>query len=471
MNLKFPMRAVVFAVAGLVLTGSLLRAQSPAAAGSYQAFTAILQQKCLACHSADAKMGGFVMASYQTLMKGGKHGAEIVPGSSAKSRLVLMVEGNVQPRMPFGGNPLSPAEIATIKAWIDAGAKGPATGESASIQQKLNIPDIKPRFPEKSPVGSVAFSPNGKLLAVGGYKEVRLLDPGSGKLLHQLDGAVGMVRSMAFSPDGRWLAAGGGLCQRSGEIQLWDLQSDSLARTMQGHHDCIYSVAFSPDGKLLASGSYDRLIKLWDPSTGKELRTLKDHIDAVFAVAFSPDGKWLASGSQDNSVKIWNVATGERLYTLSDPQDGITCIAFSPSGKKIAAAGYDMRIYVWSLSEAGGTLDQSLIADEGGILQINWSPDGRQIITSSSDGSIRIRDAATLNPVGEIPRQSDWVDAMGLSPDGKWLAAGRFDGTLSIYRVDRMGSPQQTLGPMIAFKPASPLKGPEPVQTARAVGR
>lgn len=472
MNPKFPTRFLVFAIAALVFAGPILGAQapskSPAGAASYQAFTTILQQKCLACHSADAKMGGFVMASYPTLMKGGKHGAEIVPGNSAKSRLVLMVEGDVQPRMPFGGNPLSAAEIATIKAWIDAGAKGPAAGESASIQQKLNIPDIKPRFPEKSPVASVAFSPDGKVLAVGGYKEIRLLDPVSGKEIHHLDGAVGTVRSVAFSRDGRWLAAGGGLCQRSGEIQLWDLQSDSLARTMRGHHDCIYSVAFSPDGKLIASGSYDKLIKLWDPSTGKELRTLKDHIDAVFAVAFSPDGKWLASGSQDNSVKIWDVATGERLYTLSDPQDGISCIAFSPSGKKIAAAGYDMRIYVWSLSQTAGTLDQSLIADEGSILQINWSPDGRRIITSSSDGSIRIRDAATLNPLGEIPRQSDWVDAMSLSPDGKWLAAGRFDGTLSVYRMNGIGSPQQALGPLVAFKPA---QAPEPVRTAHAAGR
>lgn len=457
--------ALFFLAAAFALAGSPLRAQTAAGTGSYQAVTAILQQKCLACHSSDAKMGGFVMASYQTLMKGGQHGAEIVPGNSAKSRLILMVEGDMQPRMPFGGNPLPAVDIATLKAWIDAGAKGPAAGESASIQQKLNIPDIKPRFPVKSPVGSVAYSPDGKLLAVGGYREVRLLDPQSGKVLHELDGAVGMVRSIAFSRDGKWLAAGGGLCQRRGEIQLWDLQSDTLARTMQGDHDCIYSVAFSPDGKLIASGSYDKLIKLWDPSTGKELRTLKDHIDAVFAVAFSPDGKWLASGSQDNSVKIWDVATGERLYTLSDPVDGISCIAFSPSGKQIAAAGYDMRIYVWSLTQSAGTLEQSLIADEGSILQIAWSSDGKRIITSSSDGSIRIRDASTLNPLGEIPHQSDWVDALSLSPDGKWLAAGRFDGTLSIYNMDTVGSPRQALGPLIAFTPGN---APEPVRTAQA---
>ncbi|MGH9470963.1 MAG: eIF2A-related protein [Terriglobia bacterium] len=448
----------------MLLASGMVFAEPPGAqsAGSYQAVVSILQQKCLACHSSAAKMGGFVMASYQTLMKGGKHGAEIVPGNSAKSRLVLMVEGNIQPRMPFGGNPLSAAEIATIKAWIDAGAKGPAPGESATITTHLNIPNIKPRFREVSPVGSAAFSPDGKILALGGYKEVRLMDPRTGKVLHKLDGAAGMVRSVAFSPDGNLLAAGGGLCQRWGEIQLWDLQSDHLLHTLRGHKDCIYSVAFSPDGKLVASGSYDKLIKLWDPASGKEVRTLKDHIDAVFAVAFSPDGKWLASGSQDNSVKIWNVATGERLYTLSDPVDGISAIAFSPSGKQIAAAGYDMHIYIWNLTATGGTLAQSLIADEGSILQIAWSPDGKEIITSSSDGSIRIRDAATLDPIGTIPHQSDWVDALSLSPDGRWLAAGRFDGTLSIYR---MGSFQQALGPLVAFQPYIPAA---PVRTAEA---
>ncbi|HTV56954.1 MAG TPA: hypothetical protein VMI06_18825, partial [Terriglobia bacterium] len=404
--------------------------------------------------------GGFVMASYQTLMKGGTYGPDIIPGNSAKSRLVLMIEGMIQPRMPFGGNPLSPGEITVIRHWIDLGAKGPAQGQVSSLQPKLNIPDIKPRFAEVSPVSSVAFSPDGENLAVGGYKEVRLLDSRTGQVLERLGGAAGMVRSVAFSPDGKWLAAGGGLCQQWGEIQLWNLQSHKLLRTMRGHRDCIYSVAFSPDGKILASGSYDKLIKLWDPSSGKQLRTLKDHIDAVFAVAFSPDGKWLASGSQDNSVKIWDVATGERLYTLSDPVDGINTIAFSPSGRQIAAAGYDMRIYIWNLSQTGGTLAQSLIADEGSILQIAWSPDGKEIITSSSDGSIRIRDAATLDPIRTIPRQSDWVDAMSISPDGMWLAAGRFDGTLSVYQTRSF---TQVLGPLVAFKPHIP-----PGQMARA---
>ncbi len=413
----------------------------------------ILQKNCLACHASATKMGGLIVESYDSLMKGGKDGPVIVPGKSDASRLVEMVEGKVQPRMPFNSDPLPTADIAVIKAWIDAGAKGPRAGEAATPLKPLAIPDIKPEVPVTSPVAALRFSPDGKVLAVGGYKEVRLMDSATGKALATLSGHAEYVRSIAFSPGGKELAAGGGPPQRGGEIKVWDVESHQLLKTMAGHTDCIYSVAWSPDGRLLASGSYDKLIKLWDVSTGKELRTLKDHIDAVFAVAFSPDGKWLASGSQDRSVKIWDVATGERLYTLSEPTDGINAIAFSPSGKQIAAAGYDKTIYIWDLGEKNGKLAQSLIADEDSILALAWSPDGKVLVSSSADDSIRFRDAETLNPLSVLENQSDWVEALAISPDGKWLAAGRFNGTLSLYD---MSNSKQVLGPTLAFEPYKP---------------
>ena len=409
----------------------------PARAASTPSFATdvapILQKNCLACHSSAAKMGGFVMQSYDLLMKGGKDGPAIVPGKSGQSRLIQMLEGKVQPRMPFGADPLPAADIAALKAWIDAGAKGPAAGEAAQTLAPLAIPDIKPKAPVVSPVVSLRFSPDGRILAAGGYKEVRMIDVSTGKLIRALEGHADYVRSIVFTPDGKQLLAGGGPPQQWGEIKVWDVATGALLRTMRGHRDCIYSLAVSPDGKLVASGSYDKSIEIWDAQTGKELKTLLDHIDAVFAVAFSPDGKLLASGSQDRTVKIWNVATGERLYTLGDALDGITSIAFSPSGEYLAGAGYDNSIHIWKISEKEGRLVQSLIADEDSILQIVWSPEGKTLITSSSDGSIRFRDAATLDPLGVVPDQSDWVDALAISPDGKWLAAGRYDGTLSFY--------------------------------------
>jgi WD40 repeat protein len=373
-------------------------------------------------------------------MKGGAHGPVIIPGNSGESRLVMMLEGKIQPRMPFGSDPLPAAEIATIKAWIDAGGVGPSAGDAAPALAPLAIPDIKPEVPVVSPIASLKFSPDGKLLAVGAYREVRLIDPATNKLLATLPGHADYVRSIAFSPDGKMLAAGGGLPQRGGEIKIWDIQSHKLVKTMQGDKDCIYSVAWSPDGKLIASGSYDKMVKLWDVAAGKELRNLQDHIDAVFAVAFSPDGKRLASASQDRTVKIWDVASGKRLYTLGDASDGLTSLEYSPSGDRIAAAGYDKTIYVWRLGDSDSSLIQSLIADEGSILALVWTPDGKTIVTSSSDGSIRFRDADTLNPLRVIDHQPDWVQALSISPDGSRLAAGRYNGSLTLYDTKMQNS-------------------------------
>jgi WD40 repeat protein len=422
----------------------------------------ILQKNCLACHSSAAKMGGLVMENFDALMKGGAHGAVIVPGKPDQSRLIEMLEGKVQPRMPLGGDPLPAADIATMKAWVESGALGPAPGETAKALAPLPIPDITPQVSVVSPVASLKFSPDGKLLAVGGYQVVRLFDSATGKPVATLSGHADYVRSIAFSPDGKMLAAAGGPPQRGGEIKIWDVETRQPLKTLNGHKDCIYSVAWSPDGKLLASGSYDKMVKLWDAATGQELKNLQDHIDAVFAVAFSPDGKHLASGSQDRSVKIWDIASGQRLYTLSDASDGLTGIAYSPSGKQIAAAGYDKTIYVWEVGDSEGKLVRSLIADEDSILSLAWTPDAKTLITGSSDGSIRFRNAVTLDPIRVIDHQSEWVEALAVSPDGTRLAAGRFNGTLSLYDVKSF---QEVLGPWVAFDSQGPAEK-TPQQTA-----
>src|SRR4051794_7285860 len=246
----------------------------------------ILKKNCLVCHSKGAHKSDFILDTYDSLMKGGKHGQSIVPHDANGSRLMAMLEGKVNPRMPLDDDPLAISAIATIKAWIDAGAPGPPANESVQIRTIPPTPAIQPQVAVVSPVSSVRFSPDGRLLAAGGYREVRLIDTASSKVLGTLTGHDHYVRSIAFSPDGKFLAAAGGAPQIEGEIKIWDVQSHQLVRTMRGHSDCIYSIAWSPDGKLIASGSYDKSIRLWDAITGQEVRTLQDHIDAVFAVGF-----------------------------------------------------------------------------------------------------------------------------------------------------------------------------------------
>jgi uncharacterized protein with WD repeat/mono/diheme cytochrome c family protein len=395
----------------------------------------IFDANCSGCHASKVKMGSLDLDTFAGLMKGGNHGTVVVPGKSAESRLYLMITGKMTPAMPLSGKKLADTDIETIRKWIDAGAKPPAPGEAVAKRAPA-IPDIKPRAPVKPLISALAFRPDGRLLALGTFQEVRLVEPDSGKTVATLPGEADDVRALAFSRDGKLLAAAGGQPARSGEVLIWDVEKRAALRTIHGHADCVYGAAFSPDGKSIATSSYDKLIKLWDAETGKEIRTLKDHIDAVYALAFTPDGKRLVSASADRGVKVWDVASGERLYTLSEPADGLNTLALDPEGKRVAAGGLDRTIRVWSLGDKSGTLLNSLIAHEDAILQLAWSPDGKYLVSASADKELKVFKADDLSVVKTWP-QPDWVLSLEFAPDGKSFAVGRFDGSYQIYPMNR----------------------------------
>jgi WD40 repeat protein/mono/diheme cytochrome c family protein len=396
----------------------------------------IFANKCIGCHAAKVKMGALDLDTVDGLKQGGHKGTILVPGNSKESRLYRMVAGLEAPAMPMGGAKLTDAELAAIKNWIDSGANLPGP-EFVSVTELSNAPGGGPVFEAnpgaKAQIFSMAFRPDGKLLAVGGYKEVRLVDSATGRITATLTGMKHAVRAVAFSGDGALLAAAGGNPGVKGEAVLWDTATNARLASMEGHDDCIYGLAISPDGKTLATSSYDKLIKLWDTASGKEIRTLKDHIDAVYALAFTPDGSRLISASADRAVKVWDPATGQRLYSMSEPLDGLNAVAVSPSGKLVAAGGLDKTIRTWSLGGKNATMVDSLIAHEDAILSIAFSPDGETLVSSAADGAIKVFQTRGLTELKTIPGQSDWVMALEYSADGSVLAAGRHDGTLSIY--------------------------------------
>ena len=409
----------------------LLSACCLSAAPTYKDVNAIFAARCFGCHAAAVKMGSLNLQTWDGFQEGGTHGKIVVPGKSAESRLYLLITGKEMPAMPMDGSKLGVEQIETIRAWIDAGAVGGAGMVEKSIEASL--PKIEPRTPVKPQIFDLAYSPDGKLLALAGYQEVRLVDPATKQELALLKGHAGNVRAIAFSRDGKLLAAAGGLPARSGEVLIWDVEHRKLLHTIHGHADCIYGVAFSPDGQSIATASYDKLVKLFDVASEKEIRTYKDHIDAVYAVAFTPDGQRLVSGAADRTIKIWNVASGERLYTLSEPQDGINTIAIDPSGKFVAAGGLDKSIRIWSLGENEGKLVHSLIAHEDAILRLAWSSDGSELISSSADRTVKVFNAQDLSELQSLP-EPDWVYGLQFAPNGKTFAIGRFDGSLTITK-------------------------------------
>ena len=225
------------------------------------------------------------------------------------------------------------------------------------------------------------------------------------------------VYSVAFSPDGRTLAIG---------ASLWDVSTGNLLLTFTDAR--VFSVAFSPDGNILATGSSDGT-KLWEISTGNSLHILDD-ARFYYSVAFSPDGNTLATGSrEDGTIKLWEVSTGNLLHTFrsidviwgSGPAY-VESVAFSPDGRTIASGGSD-GAKLWEVST--GNLLLTFPHPDAGRTQVNsvaFSPDGRTIATGTHDDGTNLWDATSGAFVAGTNRRI--VLSVAFSPDGNTLASG-----------------------------------------------
>jgi WD40 repeat protein len=405
----------------------------------YAPVGAIFTEHCLDCHASKDPEGELVLESFDSLMKGGELGPALVAGKSGDSLLVRMIEGHFEKDgkkliMPPGKRQkLSSAEIAAVRAWIDAGAPAP-TGPAAP--KELVFPKIIPNGAPRNPINAVAYSPATKLLAVGRYGEVELRSPADLTLLRELPGQRGNVNALVFSANGEQLFAAGGQPGVSGEVRRWSVAEARQIALFEGHQDAIYSLALSPDGKMLATGGYDQKIKLWDVETGKEIKTLSGHNGCVYHLAFRPDGNILASASADRTVKLWDVASGERRDTLSQSLKELYTVAFSPDGKWLAAGGADNRLRVWEISptaaETANPMLHSIFAHEGAILNLVFSEDGKALLSSADDRTVKLWNTDEMKERLVLEKQPDWPPALAFV-GGPRVVVGRSDGSFALY--------------------------------------
>ena len=255
----------------------------------------------------------------------------------------------------------------------------------------------------------------------------------SPNLVATLEGHTSEVNSVAFSPDGTILASSGSW---DNEIKLWDVNARESFATLRGHTGGVSSVAFSsPDGGTLASGSWDSTIKLWDGKTGGPIATLEEHTDGVVSVSFSPGGDTLASGSRDGEVKLWDVRTREVIGTLGGHTGEVTSVSFSPDGALLASAGGwgDPTVQLWDVAarEPIANLEGHLSE----VTTVAFSPDGATLASGARDRTVRLWDVETREQIA-APLYGHGREVTSVSfptPCGSILASASRDGTVILW--------------------------------------
>jgi WD40 repeat protein len=296
-------------------------------------------------------------------------GRQSTEGASGSVSVWDFVNDKIVPLESLGGSHITAvARSRDGKTIAAAGGRGKivvwdaATGK---VVQQYSGHNPDPKVPLSSKefltVRSLDFSPDGKQIVssagpIAGVKCTNALQIWSvetGKTLMTIKGEhqAGKNRpilSVAFSPDGKTIASGG----FDGAITLWDARTGKEQRRIRGPFINILDLEFSPDGKRLACGSANSAI--WDVATGEKLTGLVGYPKPVASLTFSPDGKRLITGGWDRTVRIWDSRTGVQLLLLGTLKNRVGSVAVSSDGKSIAAGGPEGRAIpaptVWSLS-------------------------------------------------------------------------------------------------------------------------
>lgn len=339
--------------------------------------------------------------------------------------------------------------------------QGTGSGEQGANREIRNSsPSSQPPAPRYSqgiefighegPVFTARFSPDGKLIATGGYdKMVMVWNPDEVKPVDyeailqnkdeekpnylRLAGHDGPVHSVSFSPNGKLVLSGG----EDNAVRLWDVDTGEQVKSLRGHSREVRACTFSPDGQQVLSGAHDKLAMLWNVEGYQEVRVLRatvfsGHLDAVLSARYSKDGKEIVTASRDRTASLWDAQTGKRIRQFEEGHEFLAShAAFYPDRMRLVTGAGDNSARIWDL--ARGTQIAAL-APTGRIGAVAVSPDGAILVTGASGNDVQIWDANSYQLLTTLTGHTDEVSAIAFAPAGDRMATGDERGHIRLWR-------------------------------------
>ena len=399
----------------------------------------VLRDECIGCHKPGKAKGGLILNTHEKMIKGGDNGPSVLPGKAADSLLFQVLAKGNDPHMP-PKKQLDSAAVAAVQAWINEGAVW-----NAGVFDEL--PAVQPvglaAMPESyQPVLAIALSPDEKALAVARANILCVYDltkPGR-PLDQHLSGHTEAIQSLAWSPDGKWLATGGFRCLKIWDVSTWR-EVKNLSSSLVGNITALTfardnTTLFASDGQPGVSGFIHRVAF----EEGKILATWKAHEDTIYGLRLSPDGKSLASGAADKLAKLWNTADGKLIAFYEGHTNHVLAVAFNKDATQLATASADKEVKVWGVTSR----EQEVMLGDKKVVYtaLAWTPDGAALVTTTEKGSGSIyrelvRHTGDQRSDTAKEQKLEGVNQMlycvAITKDAKTIFAGAHDGAVYLW--------------------------------------